>query len=313
MTELALIQPTYSEPPQAASSRVWLPFGLMDRMQYAAPRLSVASEVGSSDGWGTLGLIVHAQASLSCDCQLGFYGTFPLSLVLDDRPLPFVAAGGPSPRAPRESAFGTTELGMFAGGEKFNGSQSIYRIGALLPTAAREIEPRFASARVGDAVLELPRSAGVRISMSEITSWMNVPTRWLGPGIDVAFRYDLGFDTVQILGEGLHAIPRIAGGALFTRRVFTISLDTALSIPDPDGDSELRWSAGMTTSLARLDGSGSRLQPAFRIATVRTGDGWGATLSLELAATAKPRSRYDDFPERYGARSVTRSALAVAP
>jgi len=93
----------------------------------------------------------------------------------------------------------------------------------------------------------------------------------------------------------MHVIPRAGFGLLFARRLGTVSFDTAIALdPTDHGDLRTRFSAGVTGRLARTDGTGGSLQPALTLATVRTPEGWGATLALDLAASARLRRRYAD-------------------
>ena len=50
-----------------------------------------------------------------------------------------------------------------------------------------------------------------------------------------------------------------------------------------------RFSAGVTGRLARTNGQGGWLHPVSTLATVRTPEGWGATIAVDLAASARTR------------------------
>src|SRR5688572_6384949 len=142
---------------------IWLPFGLLDRQQLAPPRLSDTIEI---DGGPAISSTLHAQASTACDCHIGGYGTLPLAVSTEREP-GVAAAGVTIPVDDSRARIGTADVGVFGGTQDSNGQQ-IYRLGFLIPSAARE-QPRLAaSARVGDQVLELPRTAGVRLSHSRI-------------------------------------------------------------------------------------------------------------------------------------------------
>ena len=67
VAELGLIQPTYGEPPGSLRERVWQPFGLLDRVQIAPPRVSATAEMTARDSYDTTALTLHALASTSCD------------------------------------------------------------------------------------------------------------------------------------------------------------------------------------------------------------------------------------------------------
>ncbi len=298
--ELGLIQPTYSEPPEAHEA-VWMPWGLLDRTQIAPPRASATMEVGSSNRYDTTSMTLHMQASTPCDCKFGGYGTLPLSILVtpDSTPATVAAAGGVSMMDTSRTSLGTADVGVMFGKETWVGSQRIYRIGMLLPTAQRDQPHLLASARVGDSVLELPKTMGVRVSTSRLSRWDNLP--WFGSNADHAMRLDLGLDVAAEYANSVHdrivhIMPRIGVGSQVAKKYATFSVETALSVdPFIDFDPRLRWSAGVTGRLVRRDGEGWFLQPALSLATVRTPEGWGATLALDLTASGTPRaSRYDD-------------------
>jgi hypothetical protein len=294
--ELGLIQPTYGEPPDAGD-KVWLPFGLLDRMQIAPPRVSATSEITSRDGYDSTSLTLHAQASTSCDCNIGAYGTLPMSIDLRGSPSGVAMAGSPAGMGSR-TTLGTADVGIFGGKEKYSGEMSVYRLGVLLPTASREQGHLFPSARVGDAVLELPRTMGVRISTSKLQRWRDL----IGftSNVQHSLRGDLGLDVAveyanEVHDRFVHVIPRAGLGMLVSGKHGTLSLDTALAF-DPliDFEPRLRWSAGITARLARRDGHGWFIQPALTIATVRMPDSWAGTLMLDLAASGRPKRPYGD-------------------
>jgi hypothetical protein len=293
--ELGLIQPTYGEPPDV--DHMLLPFGLLDRMQIAPPRVSATSEITSRDHYESTSLTLHAQASTSCDCNIGAYGTLPMSINLADSPSGVAMAGSPAGMGSR-ATLGTADVGVFGGNERYRGGSTIYRLGMLLPTASREQGHLFPSARVGDAVLELPRTMGVRISTSMIQRWRDLIG--FSSAVQHSLRFDLGLDVAveyanDVHDRLVHAMPRAGLGFLVARRYGSLSFDTAVAI-DPliDFDSRLRWSGGITGRLARRDGRGWLIQPALTIATVRTPEGWAGTLLFDLAAAGRKKRPYGD-------------------
>ena len=107
-------------------------------------------------------------------------------------------------------------------------------------------------------------------------------------GLDIAVEYKN-----QLHDRITHAIPRAGVGTMFARELGTLSFDTAISLdPLVDFEPKLRWSAGVTGRLARVEGGGWWLQPALTIATIRTPDGWAITTALDLAITGQPKYRY---------------------
>jgi hypothetical protein len=294
--ELGLIQPTYSEPP-APRERMWLPFGLLDRVQLAPPRVSATAEMTARDHYDSTSLTLHAQASTSCDCNIGAYGTLPMSIYLADPPTGVAMAGSPMGMGSR-TQLGTADVGVFGGKESWTGNQTVYRLGVLLPTASRDQGRMFPSARVGDAVLELPRTMGVRISTSKLQRWRDLIG--FSSRVQHSLRGDLGLDVAveyanDVHDRLVHVMPRGGLGMLVAGKSGTLSFDTAVAL-DPliDFEPQLRWSAGITGRLARRDGEGWFIQPALTIATVRTPEGWAGTLMFDLAASGKPKPRYGD-------------------
>lgn len=295
--ELALIQPSYrARPsPNRGDHPLWLPFGLVDRMQLSPFRASVSTEVGTTNDTSSSSVTLHAQMSTPCDCKFGMYGTLPASIRLDAGGGSLAAAGGPVPGSdmPR-TLLGTTDVGLF-GANRAREKQTLFRVGALLPTGARNPHRWLPSARAGDAVLELGRSAGVRLSTSTIMGWHS----WPGDVVQnvwEATRLDLGVDVAaELVGNDapVHIMPRAGISTMFTRERGTLSLDTAISLdPFVGRDANVRWSAGITGRLARFDGTGWYLHPALSLAVVRTPDGWGGNLMFDLAASARP-TRHD--------------------
>lgn len=295
--ELGLIQPTYSEPPGRADERVWLPFGLLDRVQLAPPRVSASAEMTSRDHYDSTSLTLHAQASTKCDCNIGAYGTLPMSIYLADAPSGVVMAGGMG-RVDSRTALGTADIGIFGGKEHWTGGQTVYRLGALLPTASKDTPYLFPSARVGDMALELPRSTGVRVSTSWLQRWRDLIG--FSSSVQHSLRADLGLDVAVEHASDLHdrivhVIPRTGLGFLVSGTHGTLSFDTALALdPFIDFEPRLRWSAGVTGRLVRRDGRGFFLHPALTLATVRTPEGWAGTLMFDLAASSSPKRRYDE-------------------
>jgi hypothetical protein len=260
---------------------IWLPFGLLDRQQLAPPRLSDTIEV---DGGPAITSTLHAQGSTQCDCHIGAYGTLPLAVSTESDP-GFAAAGRVIPTDDSPAMIGTADVGVF-GGTRDGGGQQLYRLGFLIPSASREQPHLPVSARVGDEVLELPRSAGVRLSHSRIwikdTPWTSIAQHIL--------RFDLGLDVAAEYATEdheriVHLIPRTGVGVMQQCDLGSITLETALAYdPFVERDGGLRWSAGVTGMLKL-----GWLQPAATVAAVRTPEGWGATLALDLAAVWNPR------------------------
>jgi hypothetical protein len=260
---------------------IWLPCGLLDRQQLAPPRLSDTIEI---DGGPAISSTLHAQASTACDCHIGAYGTLPLAISTEREP-GVAAAGMAIPTDDSRATIGTADVGVFGGTQDGRG-QKLYRLGLLIPSASREQPSLPASARVGDEVLELPRSAGVRLSHSRIwikdTPWTSIAQHILrvDVGLDVAGQY-----ATEDHRRIVHVIPRTGVGVMQQCDLGSISLETALAYdPFVDRDGGLRWSAGMTGMLKL-----GWLQPAATVAAVRTQDGWSGTISLDLAAVWQPR------------------------
>jgi hypothetical protein len=292
--ELALIQPSYDPRPEL-SQPLWLPFGLLDRMQIAPVRVSATTESGTADHFATSSTTLHAQWSTACDCRIGAYGTLPVSILLDDDSPGVAASGGPLPEPQARTVLGTADVGLFGGTNKTAHGITIFRLGALLPTGARHPHRWLPSARVGDAVLELPRSAGVRLSTSKLMGWHTFPSGLLDSFVE-ATRFDLGVDVaVELVGNTnpVHVVPRAGIGSQISSGLVNLAVDTSLSAdPFVDHNVNLRWSAGLTGRLAHLDGSGWFLQPGLTLAVVRTIDGWSGNLLFDLAATGKPHKTY---------------------
>jgi hypothetical protein len=260
---------------------IWLPFGLLDRQQLAPPRLSDTIEI---DGGPAISSTLHAQASTACDCHIGAYGTLPLAISTEREP-GVAAAGMAIPTDDSRATIGTADVGVFGGTQNRRG-QKLYRLGFLIPSASREQPSLPASARVGDEVLELPRSAGVRLSHSRIwikdTPWTSIAQHILrvDVGLDVAGQY-----ATEDHRRIVHVIPRTGVGVMQQCDLGSISLETALAYdPFVDRDGGLRWSAGVTGMLKL-----GWLQPAATVAAVRTPDGWGANIAVDLAAVWQPR------------------------
>jgi hypothetical protein len=289
--ELGMIQPSYRE---GSDTRPWLPFGLLDRVQIAPARASATTELGTRDHFDTATTTLHAQVSTSCDCNFGAYGTLPLSINLADAPTGVAPAGGPIRSGGGRTSLGTADVGVFVGSERGNDDQAIYRLGFLLPTATATQPELLASARVGESVLALPRTAGVRISTSRLEHFRSIPSS----DIQSALRGDLGLDVAAEYANAqheriVHVIPRLGVGTMLACDMVALSFDTALALdPLVDFKPRLRWSAGITGRIARKQGGGTFLQPAITLATVRTPEGWGGTIAFELAASGEPRQRF---------------------
>ncbi len=275
---------TFSEPEVMSLSN-----GLLDRMQLAYARLSVTTEVGSHDGADSMTSTLHAQASTSCECAFGAYFTLPLAFSLVDPPS-IAAAGMTPPQRPRVG-FGTADVGLYFGMPEKQNHGAIYRVGALLPTAPAAGQPHTISARAGDMVLELPRSAGARFSASHLFGVLDLPSSWFGTRSYGAIRFDTGLDIAHVLDRGqgehdTHIVPHAGLGGMIAFQRLLVSIDTVLAMdPTDEGDMNVRWSTGLTGRFAPTTGRGSWLQPGITLAMVRTPDGWGGTIALELAAT----------------------------
>ena len=261
---------------------LWLPFGLLDRMELAPPRLSDTTEI---NGGPAIASTLHAQASTECDCHIGAYGTLPLAISTASQ-VDVAAAGGPVPMPfPSESraTIGTADVGVF-GGTEHGGGQQIYRLGFLVPSASRD-QPRFmASGRVSDEVLELPRTAGVRLSHSRL--WADDVTYQL----DRITRFDLGLDVAGQYATDdhariVHVIPRAGIGTMIQNEVGAVAVESAIAFdPFVAHGGGMRMSAGITGGMTF-----GWLRAAATLATVRTPDGWSGTLALDLAASSAPR------------------------
>jgi hypothetical protein len=254
---------------------IWLPFGLLDRQQLAPLHVGATTEI---DGGPAISSTLHAQWSTHCDCHIGAYGTLPLSISTTNEP-DAAAAGTPIPTQESRASVGTSEIGIF-GGDKRSSGQEVYRLGVLLPSASREQEPLSISARVGDRVLELPRTMGVRLSHSLI--WIK-DAPWTSVAQHIV-RLDLGLDVAgQYANEDheriMHVIPRAGLGFMQQCDLGSFSFDTAVSYDPFVRDGGVRVSGGISGMLKLKGGS---FQPAGTLAAVHTPDGWGATLLLDL-------------------------------
>ncbi len=285
--------PTFDEPDMMSLSS-----GLLDRMQLALARLGITTEVGSHDDADTVTSTLHAQVSTSCDCTFGAYFTLPLAFALAE-PMAVAAAGVTPPQRPRVG-FGTADVGLFLGGPSRNKHGAVWRVGALLPTAPAAGQPHTISARAQDMVLELPRSAGARFSASHLFGVLDLPSSWFGTRSYGGIRIDTGLDLAYELARrpeehAMHVVPHAGLGALVAFRRTMVSVDTVLAMdPTDEGDMNVRWSTGVTTRFAPTTGLGSWLQPAITLAMVRTPDGWGGTIAIDIAATRYRNKRAYD-------------------
>jgi hypothetical protein len=259
-------------------------FGLLDRMRVAPFYLGATQELSSYDHGATTSTTLHVQASTECECHFSFYGTLPVSIQLR-HPSPTVAASG-APGVDHEpgTALGTADVGVFGGGRR-GVVTTLFRVGALLPTATREPHAWLPSARAGDRVLELPRSAGVRTSVAREYS-----TRSDDHARGPTFRVEVGIDVASVLAathDPVHVVPRAGAGMLVTpSATWSYALETAISADPFVGDGVgLRWSGGVTARFARHHGHVSFVQPAVTLATSRAGDGWATSLLVDLVAT----------------------------
>jgi hypothetical protein len=274
--ELALIQPAYDGPP-VVPDRMWLPWGLSDRSQFGAIRVSLAQEVSTSDSYDSLWMTAHLQTPLPGGSERAFYLTIPAGVVLDDQ-TSIAAAGMPLGNRPRRW-LGNSDIGVYFGDESWTGGTTVFRLGALVPTAT-EHDPQPPRMRAGDLVMELPRAYGGRFAVSRLSGWRHVVDR-----TRYAYRLDAGFDYARAAdGESTTVVPRAALGALISRPYATLSIDTAVAhaYDTATGDSGLRWSTGTTIRLVDRRARGCGIEPAITVAAVRTSEGWGGALSLEL-------------------------------
>jgi hypothetical protein len=186
MHELALIQPAYGWERRYDETRpipLWQPFGLTDRQQFGRSRLAISQEVTTVDSFATTTTTFYGHSS-------HFYIAMPLTYVLDEQDAMIAAAGGAQMTERSRFAYGTGDVGLFWGGEHDDNTATVYRVGALLPTATEPLDPHLgthAGMRVGDFVTELPRSYGARISSSRLVGWDR-------GGIPFTVRFDYGVD-----------------------------------------------------------------------------------------------------------------------
>ena len=260
----------------ALVDRMWLPWGISERALLGATRVSLSSEVSTVDSYATTWTTLHAQMTLPRTRTTSTYLTMPMGLVLEDTDLP---ADAP------HRWFGNADIGVYFGEEVWRRSVTVFRAGVVLPTATERIA-QPASMRAGDVVMELPKSYGGRLSVSRLTGWNDLEN-WFGGDARLAVRLDAGFDYVRATeGDNTIVVPHAGLGLLFAREhTATVSLDTAVShaYQTSIDDGGLRWSSGVTIRLADARG-GSSFQPAITLAAVRTPDGWGGALAVELGA-----------------------------
>ena len=289
LDELAVIQPSYDHGP-SVSDRMWLPWGLADRSQFGAIRLSLSQEVSTTDSYDTLWMTMHAQTPLPGGSERAFYMTMPMGIVLDEQATDIAAAGMAMDDAPRRW-FGNGDIGVYFGKEFWTGHATVFRLGPLVPTAT-EHAPAAPRMRAGDLVMELPRAYGGRLAVSRLSGWRHEVDR-----TRYAYRLDAGFVYARAAdGEHTTVVPRAAIGALISRPYATLSLDTAIAhaYDTASGDGGLRWSTGTTIRLADRKGRGCGFEPALTVAAIRTSEGWGGALSLELGFGAPTRTPYSD-------------------
>lgn len=304
VTSGALYTIGYSDDDRELNEELWLPFGLLDRMRLSPFHLSATTELGTHQAAeGVAALTLHMQMATKCSCNIGAYATLPTLLDTSNDARTSNATGtvttAPAMTSPAPARGGTRLGTMDIGFFNRSGTKRrswIYRVGALLPTGSRETEPYLPSARVGDRVLELPRSAGARASVSKLVGWGRRPRMCID--LFSAFRFDAGVDVASVLalpGNPVHVIPRAGAGVLLSLDGnWTYSIDTALSVDPFVGDRmDLRWATGLTARRARADGDGNGvILPAVTLAALRTPEGWSASLLLDITATM-PMSDYD--------------------
>jgi len=259
-------------------------FGLLDPMRITPFYLGVATELSSFDHGATASTTLHVQASTECECHFSFYGTLPASLQLA-RPLGAIAASsGTIATHDTGTALGTADVGVFGGGRRESEDGAIttlFRVGALLPTATSGSHAWLPSARAEDRVLELPRNAGVRSSVSREYADHGAPT----------FRVEVGVDVAALLAtsrDPVHVVPRAGVGMLVMPSArWSYSLETAVSADPFVGTGlDLRWSGGVTARFGRHRGHVSFVQPAVTLATTYAGDRWSTSLLVDVVATS---------------------------
>lgn len=250
---------------------------LLDRPRFDYFHMTASSELGSRPEGEGASLTLHVQATTGCGCHFSFYGSLPVSLDLRGPPNDLIAAGAPTtPDSP--TALGTADIGVYAGTDT-EGVATLFRIGALLPTGTREPHAWLPSARAGDRVLELGRSAGVRLSTSRL---------WSGHS-GKEWRLDVGIDVAEELATGEHPVHVIPRGGVGVRlplaKDVTLAVESALSVdPFLDGErANLRWGTGISALYTRW----TYVRPAVTVAAVRAFDTWGASVLVDLTASSR--------------------------
>jgi hypothetical protein len=288
LAELAMIQPAYGPPD---NEPLWTPFGLLDRMQLSPSRFVATTEFTWQD---STALTLHAQGLALGARELRLYATLPIVRAVGAVDAVALATADPAMR----TRLGAAELGVFGAGSE---RTVLWRFGIVGPTSGEE-PYRFPSARVGDAVLGLPRNAGGRISLTKLFG----PYPHARSGAEShskrqTLRLDLGVDAGFILDDRPYVIPRAGLGFVFAQRFTSLAFETAIArAPSADGDDHVRWSAGVTGRLVKRKrwwdnrGPFERVQPAITVATVRTIESWATTLSLELAFAARAKDDRHD-------------------
>ena len=238
---------------------------LLDRPRFDYFHMTASTEVGKDDG---ASLALHVQASTECGCHFSFYGTLPVSLDLRGAPHA-IAAGGPTTHDDA-TALGTADVGVY-GGTDSEGVATLFRVGALLPTGTRVEHEWLRSARAGDRVLELGRSAGVRLSTSRL--WNKAEKEWrVDAGIDVA-------EELATSGHPVHVIPRGGVGVrLPLADHVMMAVESAVSVDD-----DVRWGNGITATYTRW----RYVQPAITFAAVHASDGWSTSVLVDLTASSR--------------------------
>jgi hypothetical protein len=272
--ELAMIQPAYAP----EREHLVLPFAVLDRLIPGPGRVFTTTELAVDDP-DQHALTVHVQQRIYRG-HLAFdtaaYATLPLRLMSDS---PGMAGGATAVQT------GTGEAGMYFSFHQDEPMMKIIRVGVMLPTGTADDGSWLdvASARTGDAVLALPRSAGGRGSFSSV-----LDMRGYKENEGRLARVDSGIDVAKILDGDIHVVPRAGLGAMRIWPRVTTTAETSLAwAPSSDGRSHLRWSGAVAGRLTRAEGFWGRVQPALIAAVVRTIDGWTATATLDLSLTLR--------------------------
>jgi hypothetical protein len=293
--ELALIQPAYGWRYEHDDSprphKLWDAWGLTDRQLFGPARVSLTQEFSSANEYDTTTTTLYGHMRWAGARRTSMYLALPIGFVVERKDDAIAAAGGSPTMDTSRYWYGNADAGVFFGNENHEeGTASLHRIGALLPTATEH--PMLpASARAGDVVMELPKSYGVRLATSRMVGWRTSYDTGYMVRFDAGFDYARGYD-----GEHRqHYVPRAALGLIVAKEFTTISLDTSVAhVFDESSDGTLRWTGGATWRFGLRNGGGCGIQPALTLAATRTSEGWGGVFALELAMAMKNRPPPDD-------------------